>query len=225
MTLKKPKYIMEGYCKSDLPDSSSRWEFICSLDEREYTLDSILVVDYDVIRICLKKEKEMKCPICGDEIYLALSKKKDWFYCENCEKEVTEPDYGLLLRQSLERDRQCEERRIEEERRMERKAQLERWKKFKSGCAHSAISSSSPSANFIPSNGPSDSPFKSSKETVTVCFQRGEGARPMFNESFDGDKPIIRIKVPVKNTFIKNGEQYYRMICGHGDYIDLLVEK
>jgi len=220
MALKKPNYVIEGYCKL-----YSQWEFICSLDEREYTLDSILVVDYDVIRICLKKEKEMKCPICGDEIYLALSKKKDWFYCENCEKEVTEPDYGLLLRQSLERDRQCEERRIEEERRMERKAQLERWKKFKSGCAHSASSSSSPSANSIPSNGPSDSPFKSSKEPVTVSFQRGAGARPMSNKHIDKNKPIEKMTVLKKDVFINNGEQYYRMICGHGDYIDLLVDK
>ena len=36
-----------------------------------------------------EEEKEMKCPFCGDEIYLGLSKKKDWFYCENCEKELT----------------------------------------------------------------------------------------------------------------------------------------
>ena len=94
-----------------------------------------------------------------------------------------------------------------------------------SGCAHSASSSSSPSANSIPSNGPSDSPFKSSKEPVTVSFQRGAGARPMSNKHIDKNKPIEKITVLKKDVFINNGEQYYRMICGHGDYIDLLVEK
>ena len=94
-----------------------------------------------------------------------------------------------------------------------------------SGCAHSASSSSSPSANSIPSNGPSDSPFKSSKEPVTVSFQRGAGARPMSNKHIDKNKPIEKMTVLKKDVFINNGEQYYRMICGHGDYIDLLVDK
>ena len=156
MALKKPNYVIEGYCKL-----YSQWEFICSLDEREYTLDSILVVDYDVIRICLKKEKEMKCPICGDEIYLALSKKKDWFYCENCEKEVTEPDYGLLLRQSLERDRQRAEAQNDLERQEEKRNQLERWKKFKAG-KYTGSPSGSPSAS--PSGSPSSSPSASPSE-------------------------------------------------------------
>ena len=215
MTLKKPKYIMEGYCKSDLPDSSSRWEFICSLDEREYTLDSILVVDYDVIRIRSKKEKEMeeKCRYCYNKYHTSDEHEifEEYFKKSipdlvsiiiSLEQQVdklggvtdTAIDYGSLLRQSHKRNLEREEKRIKEERQTERKEQLERYKKFE-------------------------------KETVTVCFQRGEGARPMSNESFDGDRPITRIKVPIKDTFFKDGKRYYRMVCGHGDYIDLLVEE
>ena len=111
MALKKPNYVIEGYSKL-----YSQWEFICSLDEREYNHDQILVADYDIIRVCLEKY-------------------------------------------------------------------------------------------------------------VTVKFQRGDGARPMFNKNFDKNKPITKITIPEKDTFIKNGKQYYRMICGHGDYIDLLVDK
>jgi len=130
MALKKPNYVIEGYSKLH-----SAWIFICFVQE-DAAFDSIDVSDFDEIRVRLNpdyslSEKEMKCPFCGDEIYLGLSKKKDWFYCENCEKEVTEPDYGLLLRQSLERDRQRAEAQNDLERQEEKRNQLKLWKSIK----------------------------------------------------------------------------------------------
>ena len=63
------------------------------------------------------------------------------------------------------------------------------------------------------------------EKTVTVKFQRGEGARPLSNRTFDENKPIFKRKVLKEEVFIKKGKPYYRMVCGHGDYVDLLVEE
>lgn len=38
------------------------------------------------------------------------------------------------------------------------------------------------------------------------------------------DKELRTIEVSPDEIYTKNGKRYYRMVCGHGEYVDLLVE-
>jgi len=57
---------------------------------------------------------------------------------------------------------------------------------------------------------------------VLVRYALGPGARPEVMQGNDyPDDRIVERLVPVEDTFLKDDVRYYRVTCGHGDWIDI----
>lgn len=67
----------------------------------------------------------------------------------------------------------------------------------------------------------------SSREEMLVRYVRGEGGWPEIvrpDREYSPDR-ISELWVPTEDTFVREGVRYYRLIIGHGDWIDIPIEE
>lgn len=60
------------------------------------------------------------------------------------------------------------------------------------------------------------------EQEITVFFFRKNSWPFSIDEKIEG-ATVHAINVPISRIFLKNNKKYYKMVCGHGDDIDLLI--
>ncbi len=64
------------------------------------------------------------------------------------------------------------------------------------------------------------------RQEVLIRYGVGVGARPIpLVEGGESPKGIVETWVPIDETFLKKGYRYYRVIVGHGDWVDIPIEE